>query len=55
MIPFSVKISGKKQIIMAMNVVDATIKAQRLLESKRMFNIPVRLRPLVLKNARRIK
>lgn len=55
MIPFSVKIHGKKQIIMAVNIIEAKIKAVRLLESKRMLMIPVRLRPLVLKNARRIK
>ena len=55
MIPFAVKIHGKKQIIMARNVIEAKIKAQRLLESRRMLLIPIRLRPLTLKKVRRIR
>ncbi len=55
MIPFSIKIRGKRQVIMAMNIIEARIKAERLLESKRMLMIPVRLRPLTLKKVRRIR
>ncbi len=55
MIPFQVKIRGKKQIIMAKNSTEAAMKAQRLLESKRMLMIPVRLRPLTLEKIRRMR
>ena len=55
MMPFIVKIRGKRQIIMATNVIEAKIKAERLLESKRMLMIPIRLRPLTLEKVRRIK
>ena len=40
---------------MATNVIEAKIKAERLLESKRMLMIPVRLRPLTLEKVRRIR
>ena len=55
MIPFVIKIRGKRQIIMAMNIIEAKIKAQRLLESKRMLMIPVRLRPLTLEKVRKMR
>ncbi len=55
MMPFVVKIHGKRQVIMATNQTEAAIKAQRLLESKRMLMIPIRLRPLTLEKVRRIK
>ena len=55
MMPFIVKIQGKRQIIMARNTIEAKIKAERLLESKRMLMIPIRLRPLTLEKVRRIR
>ncbi len=55
MIPFTIKIHGKRQIIMARNVIEAKIKAQRLLESRKMLLIPVRLRPLTLEKVRRMR
>ena len=55
MIPFTIKINGKRQVIMAKNGMDARIKAEALLQSRKMLLIPVRLRPLTLKTARRIR
>ena len=55
MIPFTVKIHGKRQIIIARNVIEAKIKAQRLLESRRMLMIPIKPIPLILKKVRRIR
>ncbi len=55
MIPFQVKIKGKRQVIMARNSIEAKIKAERLLESRRMLMIPVKLRPLTLEKVRKIK
>ena len=54
MIPFVITIKGKRQIIMAKSSIEAAMKAQRLLESKRMLTIPVRLRPMSLTNARKL-
>ena len=40
---------------MARNSIEAKIKAERLLESRRMLMIPVKLRPLTLEKVRKIK
>ena len=54
MIPFIFTIRGKKQIIMARSSLEATIKAQRLLESKKMIQITAKINPMTIINTRKM-